>query len=126
MMIVCRFPIAFGSYKVVKDTMLLTGIEELKANLYRVKINHIISEIYNQALSVVRLQIQEAIKAHGEKIFSLNVDNWKVKDQPRHFCGVRLYFNDEAMVFQNWLLGIRESVYEDMAQGDFIALWSRI
>lgn len=108
MIILCRLPTAFGSYKVVKDTMALTGMDELKRNLYRSRVNHIITEIYNQTLAVARQQILEAKKAHGNRIFSINVDNWKSKNSTRKFMGVRLYFNDVKMKFQSWMLSIRE------------------
>ena len=108
MMILCRLPISFGSYKVVKDTMALTGIDELKRNLHRVKVNHIISEIYSQILTVARQQILDAKKAHGDRIFSINIDNWKSKNSIRKFMGIRLYFNDHKMQFQNWMLAVRE------------------
>ena len=108
MMILCRLPTAFGSYKVVKDTMALTGIEELKQNLHRTRVNHIITEIYNQTLAVARQQIVDAKKAHGNRIFSINVDNWKSKNSTRKFMGIRLYFNDAKMKFQNWMLSVRE------------------
>ena len=108
MMIECRLPIAFGSYKVVKDTMYLTGNDELKLNLYRGRVHHIISEVYHQTLTVARQQILDAKKAHGNRIFSINVDNWKSKNSIRKFTGIRLYFNDHKMRFQNWMLAVRE------------------
>ena len=108
MIILCRLPISFGSYKVVRDTMHLTGIEDLKKNLHRVRVNHVITEIYNQALSVAKQQIMNSIKVHGERIFSINVDNWKSKNSVRKFTGIRLYFNDEQMKLQNWMLAVRE------------------
>ena len=108
MMILCRLPIAFGSYKVVKDTMALTGIDELKRNLNRLCVQRVISEIYSQTLTVARQQIIDAKKAHGNRIFSLNVDNWKSKNSIRKFMGVRACFLDHNMTYQNWMLAVRE------------------
>ena len=108
MVLLARLPFSFTTFKVVRETMHYTCIDSMNKRLSGVRVLHVATEIYFQVLSVIKMMIQDSIKAHGKKIFSVNVDGWKVKDTPRKFVGVRLYFLDPDYIMQTLLLAVRE------------------
>ena len=108
MVLLARLPFSFSTFKVVRDTMHYTCIEEMNKRLSNPRVIHVATEIYSQVLSVVKTMIKQSIEAHGKRIFSLNVDGWKVKDTPRKFVGVRLYFLDAEYIMNTMLLAVRE------------------
>ena len=108
MVLLARLPFSFTTFKVVRETMHYTCIDSMDKRLSGARVVHVATEIYNQVLSVIKIMIQDSIKAHGKRIFSVNVDGWKVKDTPRKFVGVRLYFLNPEYVMQTLLLAVRE------------------
>ena len=108
MVVLARLPFTFATLQVVRDTMHFTCIPEMNMKLSMPRVLHLTTEIYSQVLSVVKGMISTSIEAHGEKIFSVNVDGWKPKNSIRKFIGLRLYFMDPDYVLTTIMLAIRE------------------
>ena len=108
MIVLDRLPFSFSTHKVVRDTMAYTCIAEMNFKLSTPRVIHLGTEIYSQVLGAVKSKIEKSIAAHGKRIFSINVDGWKVKNTPRKFIGCRLYFLDPSFLWQTFLIGVRE------------------
>lgn len=108
MMILCRMPLASTTYPVVRDTFYFSCSEEMRKDLSQHRVVHVITEIYEQVMNCVKHQMSKSIAMHGERIFSMNVDNWKSKNSLRKFMGLRIYFLDTLYQMKTYMLGVRE------------------
>ena len=68
MIMLARLPFSFSTFKVVRDTMHYTCVDEMNLKLSMPRVIHLSTEIYSQVLSVVRARISAAMDAHGSKI----------------------------------------------------------
>ena len=108
MVLLCRLPFLFTTLAVVRDTMHYTCIETMTKNISRNRIVHLCTEIYSQVMGCIKRMMLDTIEAHGMRVFSVNVDNWKSENSTRHFMGMRIYFMDKFFELQTFLLGMRE------------------
>ena len=128
MIIILKLPFTFVTSEIVRKVMAATCIEDMNKELCVPRVKHLVCEIYSSVKDSMMLLMQNAIEKNGERIFSLNIDNWKPKTSIRNFVGLRIYFVNGLGKFTTLMLGIREfsPTYDlryNQGQRDALCLW---
>lgn len=108
MVIVMKLPFTFVTSAIVRRLMTATCIEEMNKSLSIPRVKHLICEIYSSVKGSMIAMMNDAVEKNGERIFSLNIDNWKPKNSIRNFVGLRVYFTNGVGDFVSLMLGMRE------------------